>query len=187
MSTDDEPTGLNASLFYQLTVKKIVEETDQAKSFALEPDRAAAQLFNYQPGQFLNFQIAHESGLIERCYSISSAPDFDPYMTVCVKRVDQGLGSNWFNDKVHTGSRLFSHKPSGRFVLNESESDLFIIAGGSGITPCIALIKQALNKTKRNVQLVYANQNKRSIIYFETINFLQQHYYEAIQVSTLAG
>lgn len=164
--------------YHRLTVKAVREETAEARSFVLVPERCEGALFRYRPGQFLSFRIPYESGEILRSYSLSSAPSTDPDMTVCVKRVAGGRGSNWFNDHLTTGARIDATRPSGRFVLGEGNAPLLLIAGGSGITPCISLIKQALTETARAVKLVYANQNAEAIIYSETLELLVRRYSE---------
>jgi len=161
---------------HTLTVKTVREETSEAKSFGLVPERGEASFYRYQPGQFLTFRIPHESGEIARSYSLSSAPCADPEMTVCVKRVAGGRGSNWFNDRLTAGARIEASRPSGRFVLRAGNVPLLLIAGGSGITPCISLIKQALVETARPVKLVYANQNEASVIYRETLDMLADRF-----------
>ena len=165
-----------SSGFHQLTVKNVAIETSQSKSFVLAPRRNELHLFRYQPGQFLTFQIPLSTGLIERSYSISSAPSFDPDLTICVKRVKNGRGSNWSNDQLKIGTTIRSRVPAGRFTLDDKQSDLLIIAGGSGITPCISLIKHTLFETSRKVKLVYANQNSQSIIYLNVLNLLQKRF-----------
>lgn len=162
--------------FHLLTVKNIVNETAQAKSFVLRTQKNDLHLFRYQPGQFLTFQIPLQKGLIERSYSISSAQCFDPDMTVCVKRVLNGRGSNWFNDQLQIGTTIRSRVPAGRFTLDDKQTNLLIIAGGSGITPCISLIKHTLFETSRKVKLVYANQDSQSIIYLNVLNLLQKRF-----------
>jgi 3-ketosteroid 9alpha-monooxygenase subunit B len=97
-------------------------------------------------------------------------------MTVCVKRVADGRGSNWFNDHLTAGNSIEATRPAGRFVLRDSNAPLLLIAGGSGITPCISLIKQALVETERRVKLVYANQNAAAVIYRETLDMLEARY-----------
>jgi 3-ketosteroid 9alpha-monooxygenase subunit B len=164
------------SAYYRLTVKAIRDETTNARSFVLAPERGEAKHFRYLSGQFLTFRIPHESGLIGRSYSLSSASCADPEMTVCVKRVENGRGSNWFNDHLRVGERIEAQAPAGRFTLMQSESSLFLIAGGSGITPCISLIKQALIETRRTVKLLYANQCEDAIIYRDTLQQLAARY-----------
>ena len=142
----------------------------------LAPERGEVSHFRYLPGQFLTFRIPHETGLIERSYSLSSAPCTDPEMTVCVKRVENGRGSNWFNDHLRVGERIEAQAPAGRFTSVPSSAPLFLIAGGSGITPCISLIKQALLETQRAVKLLYANQSEDTIIYGDTLQQLAVRY-----------
>ncbi len=156
---------MSQAVYYRLTVKAIHYETDAARSFVLAPERGEAKYFRYLPGQFLTFRIPHEAGLIERSYSLSSAPCADPDMTICVKRVQNGRGSNWFNDHLRVGERIEAQAPAGRFTIRQSPAPLFLIAGGSGITPCIALLKQALSETRRMVKLLYANRREDAIIY----------------------
>ena len=164
------------SRFYRLSVKAITNETTDARSFVLAPERGEAGVFRYLSGQFLTFRINHESGAILRSYSISSHPHFDPDMTVCVKRVDGGRGSNWFNDHLTVGARIEAQPPAGRFTLSQSNLPLLLIAGGSGITPCISLIKQALTETTRQVKLIYANQHYEAIIYQDILHRMTKRY-----------
>lgn len=162
--------------YHRLTVKAVREETPDARSFVLVPERSESSLYRYTPGQFLSFRIPHNGGEIIRSYSLSSAPATDPEMTVCVKRVADGRGSNWFNDNLIAGARIDATQPAGRFTLRANDTPLLLIAGGSGITPCISLIKQALVETARRVKLVYANQNAGSVIYRETLVRLEERF-----------
>ena len=174
MSAEDEtPAGPS---HHRLTVKAVRDETTEARSFVLVPERAERDLFRYVPGQFLSFRIPQDGGVIVRSYSLSSAPCTDPDMTVCVKRVAGGRGSNWFNDHLTAGMRIEATRPSGRFVLRDSDDPLLLIAGGSGITPCISLVKQALVETTRAVKLVYANQNEAGVIYRTSLDMLEDRF-----------
>lgn len=162
--------------YHRLTVKAVREETAEARSFVLVPEGGETTLFRYQPGQFLSFCVPHDGGELIRSYSLSSAPCTDPDMTVCVKRVDGGRGSNWFNDHLTAGVCIDATRPAGRFVLRAGDAPLLLVAGGSGITPCISLIKQALVETGRRVKLVYANQNAASVIYREALDMLESRF-----------
>ncbi len=169
----DSAAGLS---YHRLTVTAVRKETADARSFVLVPERGDETLFRYTPGQFLTFRVPHHEGEIIRSYSLSSAPCTDPDMTVCVKRVASGRGSNWFNDHLIAGAKIEAAPPAGRFVLRSGDAPLLLVAGGSGITPCISLIKQALVETGRRVKLVYANQNAASVIYRETLDALESQF-----------
>ena len=151
--------------FYPLTIREVVDETAQARSFRLRPSGGHAHLFAYKPGQFLTFRIPQGDGHIERCYSLSSAPTCDAEMKVTVKRVGGGFGSNWFNDVPKPGDAIEVAPPSGRFVLRSRERQPVLFAGGSGITPVISLIKQALHEAALAPRLFYANTDVDQIIF----------------------
>ena len=152
--------------YHQLRIAKIVQETPDARSFVLEVPADIADKFSYRAGQFLTFQVPHESGAFNRCYSLSSAPEADGRnLKVTVKRVAGGKGSNWFNDALKEGGSLHVMPPAGRFVLKESAAPLLLFGGGSGITPMMSLIKSALKSGTRRIRLFYANRDKDSIIF----------------------
>lgn len=152
--------------YHQLRVAKIVQETPDARSFVLEVPADLADKFSYRAGQFLTFQVPHEQGAFNRCYSLSSAPETDgKHLKVTVKRVAGGKGSNWFNDKLQEGGSLHVLPPAGRFVLKDSAAPLLLFGGGSGITPMMSLIKSALKTGNRKIRLFYANRDKASIIF----------------------
>lgn len=172
MSQEPDAGEVAEPFYHCLTVKAVRDETAQARSFVLVPERGEAALFRYRPGQFLTFRLPTADGTVLRSYSLSSTVWTEPDMTVCVKRVAGGLGSNWFHDQVMAGSRVEAARPAGRFVLQPGDKPLFLIAGGSGITPCISLVKQALADSKRRVKLVYANQDAASVIYIDQLDRL---------------
>ncbi|HTR84790.1 MAG TPA: ferredoxin--NADP reductase [Reyranella sp.] len=163
--------------YHQLRISKIIQETPDARSFVLDVPAELADKFAYRAGQFLTFQVPHESGAFNRCYSLSSAPETDGrHLKVTVKRVEGGKGSNWFNDKLAEGSSLHVLPPAGRFVLKQGDAPLLLFGGGSGITPMMSLIKSALKSGARKIRLFYANRDKPSIIFDrELLDLLASH------------
>jgi 3-ketosteroid 9alpha-monooxygenase subunit B len=151
--------------FFEIQVARVVEETPDARSFELAIPPELAERFRYKAGQYLTFEVPVGGERIVRCYSLASSPEQGEAPKVTVKRVPQGRGSGWFNDEVKAGTRLRAMPPLGRFVLHESALPLLLFAGGSGITPVIALIKSALATTQRRIRLLYANRDARSVIF----------------------
>ncbi len=162
--------------FYPLTVGEVIDETVQARSFTLRPAGEHAHLFAYRPGQFLTFRIPAPERRVERCYSLSSAPACDAEMKVTVKRVGGGIGSNWFNDVPGPGDVIEAAPPSGRFVLRNRDRPPVLFAGGSGITPVISLIKQALHETALPADLFYANTDYDQIIFRRELDDLRARF-----------
>ncbi len=154
--------------FHELTVFDVIRETPDASSFIFEIPSVLEDLFRYRSGQFFTFEIPWDDFHVRRCYSLSSAPAWGERPKVTVKRVDDGRVSNWLNDNLGQGSTIRVMPPDGRFLLHEDSArrnPLTLFGGGSGITPVMSILKQALRETERHVKLVYANRDRSSVIF----------------------
>jgi 3-ketosteroid 9alpha-monooxygenase subunit B len=61
--------------------------------------------------------------------------------------------------------RLHVLAPAGAFVPRDLDRDLLLCAGGSGMTPLLAILKSVLSQGTGNVSLLYANRDERSVIF----------------------
>lgn len=159
----------------QLQIKKIFRETDDAISLELE--NITGPLPAYEAGQFLTFLFNINGKELRRSYSLSSAPGIDPFLSVTIKRMENGEVSRYLFDHLREEDTLTSLYPTGRFTLNmdpPSQKDLFLIGGGSGITPLLSLLKAALrNMPRSRVILFYSNHRESSTIFYHRLNQLQ--------------
>jgi 3-ketosteroid 9alpha-monooxygenase subunit B len=158
--------------FHSLQIAGIVQETRDTRSFVLDVPKSLRETFRYRAGQFLTFEVPWNGMQLRRCYSLSSAPETDPWPKVTVKRVEDGRISNWFNDELRVGDTILVQPPEGRFVLRSNEGDhgIVLFGGGSGITPVLSIMKSALRTTDRDVKLIYANRDEHSIIFKDEID-----------------
>ena len=165
---------------HTLRVTEVVRETEDACSvvFDAPPDPE----FAYAPGQFLTLRLPLDSGAIGRCYSLCSSPHVDEPMRIAVKRVAEGLGSNWINDHLRVGDELEVLAPSGMFTPRSLDDDLLLFAGGSGITPVLSILKSALSAGGGKVVLVYANQHENSVIFAAQLRELADRYADRLHV-----
>jgi len=170
--------------FHKLQVAGIVQETHDSRSFVLAIPESLREEFRYRAGQFLTFEVPWDGMQLRRCYSLSSAPETDPWPKVTVKRVDDGRISNWFNDNVNVGDWIVVQPPEGRFTLRSNEGDhgIVLFGGGSGITPVVSILKTALRTTDRDVKLVYANRDERSIIFKDEIDLWLAEFPKRLEV-----
>lgn len=150
---------------HSLRVAKIIDETHDSRSIVLEIPDELRERFRYKAGQFLSFKVGYQGAVLTRSYSLSSSPHTDAEHKVTIKRVDDGRVSNLFNSELAVGDTVMVTPPAGFFVLDAQDRDIFLFSGGSGITPCISIVKTALATTSRKIKLVYANRDERSIIF----------------------
>jgi len=186
---DPQSAGVSAEDWQEATascvalrVAEVIRETHDSCSLVFEIPQELAARFRYQAGQFLSFKIPHEGMVLTRSYSLASAPDVDPAPKVTVKRIDAGRISNWINDSVKPGDELPVVPPAGLFLLNDRARPVTLFAGGSGITPCISIIKTALVRGQRKLRLIYANRDARSIIFDSELEALREKYPERLAV-----
>jgi 3-ketosteroid 9alpha-monooxygenase subunit B len=158
--------------YHRLPVIDVIDETPDAKSFVLRVPVELGSAFAYRPGQFLTVRVPGAA----RCYSLSSSPHTDQHLTFTVKRVPAGVGSNWLCDNVRPGGDVELSPPAGSFTPARLDRDLLLLAGGSGITPVISIVKSALSEGDGQVALVYANRDERSVIFDAELRDLAARY-----------
>ena len=159
--------------YHPLAVVAVVDETADTRSFVLDIPPALEPTFAYTAGQFCTFRATIEGESVVRSYSMSSSPDTDDPFTTTVKRVPGGHMSNWMNDALAPGAAIEVMRPTGLFVLRESDDPIVAFAGGSGITPVISIIKSALATTTRPIVFVYANRSADSVIFADELERLR--------------
>ena len=87
--------------FHNLTVKKVVSETDDCVSVTFSVPDDLKDAFRFKPGQSLTFRKQLGGEEVRRSYSICSAPA-DGMLQVAIKKVEGGLFSTWANDAFTT-------------------------------------------------------------------------------------
>jgi ferredoxin-NADP reductase len=154
----------------RLQVSEIREETKTAKSFRLvSSDR---YLPPFQAGQYINLFVEIGGIRTSRPYSISSAPNQLGYYEITVRRVEDGFVSNYLLDAVKAGDRLESTGPAGNFYYQPLShgSDLVFLAGGSGITPFMSMIREVTDcGLPRRIHLFYGSQSLDDVIFGEEL------------------
>lgn len=185
MSSVDAPGARAESSgpYFGLRVADVIEETHDSKSIVLDVPAELAERFAYESGQFLSFRIEVDGQRLVRCYSLASAPGLDAAHKVTVKRVVDGRASNWMNDSVSPGDILEVMPPNGVFVLQDRDAPIILFSGGSGITPCISILKTALANTSRPIKLVYANRDDQSVIFKNELSKLLSENEDRLEIT----
>ncbi len=169
------------------SLKVINKHQETANTVTLHLKPTDHQPMEYQAGQFLTF-IFKNLGVqeVRRSYSISSAPSVDNILAITVKKVSNGLASKYLTEVVEVGETLTCLAPAGQFTIQtkpENQRDIFLIGGGSGVTPLFSIIKETLNKeVKSRVTLLLANRNKASIIFKKELDALATQFSEQFQI-----
>ena len=162
----------------RLRVAKIIQETEDVKTFRLVSCHGGGIPFSYLPGQFLTFTLPTGEKPIKRSYTISSSPTQGYYCEVTVKREDNGAGSRYLHDQVKVGDTLEVRAPSGRFIFTGKESkDIVLISGGVGITPMMSIARALTDMAwPGDIHFIVACRDPEHFIFESELNRLQQQF-----------
>jgi ring-1,2-phenylacetyl-CoA epoxidase subunit PaaE len=165
--------------FHALKVAEIVPETAEANSIRFEIPVELRDSFAFAAGQHLTLRATINGTEVRRNYSLCTAPRDADWM-VTVKRIGGGLFSNWVGDALKAGDTLEVMVPHGSFTTPfdaQNSRHLVGIAGGSGITPVISLIKTLLaEEPKSRFTLLYGNRDSSSVIFLEALAGMKDKY-----------
>ena len=165
--------------FHPLRVREVRPDTDEAMVVSFEVPTELAEQFRFKPGQYLTLRhdIAGED--LRRSYSICAGID-DAELQVGVRRVEGGKFSSWINAELKAGDVLQVYPPQGRFHVpptRERSRHYVGIAGGSGITPILSIMKSVLaHEPASRFSLIYANRRQASTMFKEEIEDLKNRY-----------
>jgi len=174
-----------AEHFHRLRVAEVVPETDEANSIRFEVPYELTEAFRFKAGQHLTLRADIGGEEIRRNYSLCTAPHENDVM-VTVKRIAGGVFSNWVGDSLKAGDEVDVMTPHGSFTTSfdaGSARHYVGIAGGSGITPVMSLIRTALaEEPSSRFTLLYGNRDSSSIIFLEALAALKNEHMGRLEI-----
>lgn len=155
--------------FHKLIVSEVVKETPDCVSIAFDVPADLEKDYSYIQGQHLTLKLLVKGNEVRRSYSICSSPLVKEPLRVAVKRVKNGVGSNYVNDTIKKGDAIEVMTPMGNFhsELKDSNRKHYVLfAGGSGITPMMSIIRTTLMaEPQSKLTLFYGNLNETQTIF----------------------
>ncbi len=165
-------------------VREIVVETPRVKSLLLHLPGWQGHL----PGQHVDIRLTAEDGYqAQRSYSIASPPE-DELLTLTVALLDNGEVSPYLVGALRAGDQFELRGPiGGYFVWTVAmRGPLCLIAGGSGITPLMAMIRhRARRKVRAPALLLYSSRSLEDVIYREELDAMARRDPDLRVVNTL--
>ncbi len=155
-----------------LRLSDVIQETLSTRTFRFIAKNGFLPPF--QAGQYLTISVDVDGIRTSRPYSISSAPTQTGYYDITIRRVKDGLISGYFFDNLKPGDELESSSPNGNFHYNPlfHGDDLVFLAGGSGITPFMSMIRETADtcQSSRHIQLIYGCRSHADVIFQDELS-----------------
>jgi ring-1,2-phenylacetyl-CoA epoxidase subunit PaaE len=165
--------------FHSLRVSRVQPDTDEAVIVQFDVPEALRESFCYAPGQHLTLRHEIEGKEQRRSYSICTGLD-DGALRIGVRRVPGGVFSNWISEHLKEGDAVQVMAPQGRFgtLRPGDEGRHYLgIAGGSGITPILSIMRTVLaREPESRFTLIYGNRYQKSTMFKEELEDMKNRY-----------
>jgi ring-1,2-phenylacetyl-CoA epoxidase subunit PaaE len=172
-------------MFHPLRVRSVEPDTAEAVIVCFEVPQELRPIFGFIQGQYLTLRNRIDGQDLRRSYSICAGLD-DGELRVGVRRVQGGTFSNWINTTLKAGDTIHVMAPQGRFFvpLDAASHRHYVgIAGGSGITPILSIMKTVLSREPHSeFTLIYGNRQLRSTMFREEVDDLKNRYLSRLAV-----
>jgi len=122
----------------------------------------------YKSGQLANVTLPTRLPGVRRSYSFATPPREDGVVTFFVRKVPGGRLSTVIHDEDLVGQAVHLEGPLGDFWLRPAEdaTPLVLVAGGSGLAPILALLREAATSpetSRRPVTLLFGAREERDL------------------------
>ncbi|MDI1259777.1 ferredoxin reductase [Aquabacterium sp.] len=144
-------------------------ETPGATTLVMQAGSAFRGL---QPGQFILFSVVIDGVRHRRAYSPRSVDGRPGRFAITVQRQPGGLMSNHLNEHTKVGDIIEIDHAGGAFTLPAATpSEVLLMAGGSGITPCMAMLEHLLrSQAATRATLIYFARGREDRIFAQALD-----------------
>jgi ferredoxin-NADP reductase len=150
------------------TVREIVRETGSTRTLVLDVPGWPGHL----AGQHVDVRLTAEDGYqAQRSYSVASPPE-SAAVSLTIERLDEGELSSYLCDELRVGDRFELRGPIGGYFVWDARLDgpLFLVAGGSGIVPLMAMLRHRAAQKEATgsavpARLLYSSRRWDDVIY----------------------
>ncbi|MBV8875133.1 MAG: NADH oxidoreductase [Metakosakonia sp.] len=147
---------------WRMQVHHIQQETPDVWTLSL----LCHDYYPYRAGQYALVSIRNSAEQM-RAYTISSTPGISEYITLTIRRLDGGLGSEWLTRDVKRGDYLWLSDAQGEFTCDNKASDkLLLLAAGCGVTPIMSMRRWlAKYRPQVDVQVIFSVRSPQDVIF----------------------
>jgi cytochrome-b5 reductase len=143
-----------------IDIKQVTHDTKQF-SFLIP----AGAIFEHLPGDFMRVFPNFKDELEYRTYTPTTTPETKDHFEYIIKRYPNGQVSRFMHER-QVGDEVWMSGPhTGGHFVEGMATKVGMVAGGTGITPMIAIVRSILNQAiKTEISLVFSNKTIDDII-----------------------
>lgn len=147
---------------WRMQVHHIRQETPDVWTLSL----LCHDYYPYRAGQYALVSIGQSADTL-RAYTLSSTPGVSEYITLTIRRLDDGVGSGWLTRDVKRGDYLWLSDAQGEFVCDDkTDHKLLLLAAGCGVTPVMSMRRWlAKYHPDVDVEVIFSVRSPQDVIF----------------------
>lgn len=157
--------GYEARQVIKARIENIRELSPDTREFTFRFE--IPEKVEYKAGQFILVKI-QEKPKMYRAYSISSYNKDNTQLSVTVKKVPNGYGTDIIFNTFKKGDKIELEGPMGtELVVDKKASKVIFIAGGIGITPFVPMVQDMIENQNaaQTIHLIYGVNYESDFMY----------------------
>ena len=155
-------------------IELLSRDTKLFRFISAKPNKPLAP---FRAGQYIGLTVDINGVRTSRPFSLASSPNQLSYYELGIRRKDNGFVSPFLIENLKVGDILEASEPLGNLFYNPlfHGKDLVFIAGGSGITPFISMLRDiSEKKLPINVWLIFGCLTEKDILFRTELNDIQK-------------
>lgn len=153
-------------------IRDLTRKIKELKLELLEPATIA-----FKSGQYIQFRIPPYAGhkrIAWRAYSIASAPADNRTIELEIGHTPNGIGTTYIFEHLKKGERVVFNGPHGDFCLRDSDKDIVMVAGGSGMAPIKSMLTDMRHRNiKRKIRYFFGARAPAEVFYADLMFSLE--------------
>lgn len=158
------------------SLKDVTYDIKEVRIRLIEPSE-----ISFKAGQYAQLIIPPYENIKEptqRAYSISSPPSEKERVEFLIRLVPGGIATTYVHKYLKEGDAIELVGPFGDFYVRDTEADMIMVAGGSGMAPIKSMLLDMYERgiTHRRVWYFFGARSGRDLYYVELFRELEKHW-----------
>ncbi len=158
------------------SIKNLTYDIKELRIRLVEPNS-----IDFLAGQYIQLVIPPYEKVtqsVQRAYSISSPPSDSGHIELVIRLVPGGIATSYIFNHMQEGEIVEFVGPFGEFYMRNTQADMIMIAGGSGMAPIKSIILDMIDKgiRNRNVWFFFGARSKRDLFYVEMFRAIEKEW-----------
>ncbi|MFA5499430.1 MAG: FAD-binding oxidoreductase [Candidatus Cloacimonadia bacterium] len=136
----------------------------------------------FKAGQYVQLESKRYGKVrqpVMRAYSVSSNPSHTDYIELIIRKVPEGIMTTFTHDHLKEKDEISFTGPFGDFYIRDTGTDMFFVAGGSGMAPFKGMLEE-LNekKSKRRIVFFFGARTTKDLFLLEEMKKFEEEMHD---------